>query len=144
MQYFDTSFEDLTQQTFVLMKTLFVFVFKRRLQDVLMKTNPSKHLLVFKTSWRRLQDMSRRRLQHVFSLTILRLPRRFEDVLKTSWRSLAKTSWRRFQDLSQDFLKTSWRRLEDISWRCLQDVSEANKFLLVISVSNLINYIWEN
>ena len=39
---------------------------------------PSKHLLVFKTSWRR--------LQHVFSVTILCLPRRFEDVFKTSPR----------------------------------------------------------
>ena len=52
-------------------------------------------------SSRRLQDMSWRRLQHVFSITILRLPRRLEDM--------------------------PWRCLEDISWRRLQDVSEANK-----------------
>ena len=45
---------------------------------------PSKHLLVFKTSWRCLQDMSWRRLQHVFSVTIFRLPRRLEDFFKTS------------------------------------------------------------
>ena len=32
----------------------------------------SKHLLVSKTSWRRLED--------VFSITIFRLPRRFQDV----------------------------------------------------------------
>ena len=48
--------------------------------------NPSKHLLVLKTSWRRLEDMSWRRLQHLFSVTILRLPRRLEDVLKKFWR----------------------------------------------------------
>ena len=83
--------------------------------------HPSKHLLVFKTSWRRLQDMSWRRLQHVFSVTILRLPRRLENVLKTSWR--------RFQDLSQDVFKTSSRRLQDVledekllRWRLFQDV----------------------
>ena len=33
-------------------------------------------------SSRRLQDMSSRRLQDVFSVTILRLPRRLEDVLE--------------------------------------------------------------
>ena len=33
---------------------------------------------VFKMSWR-LQDMSSRRLQDVFSVTIFRLPRRLED-----------------------------------------------------------------
>ena len=42
---------------------------------------PSKHLLVLKTSSRHLQDMSSRRLQDVFSVTILRLPRRLQDVL---------------------------------------------------------------
>ena len=63
-----------------------------------------------------------RRLQHVFSVTILRLPRRLEDVLKTSWRRPAKTFWRRLEDV----LKTSWRRLEDVledmSWRRIEDV----------------------
>ena len=52
---------------------------------------PSKRLLVLKTSSRRLQDMSSRRLQHVFSVTILRLPRRLEDVLKTCLEDVLKT-----------------------------------------------------
>ena len=47
-------------------------------------TYPSKHLLVLKTSSRRLQDMSSRRLQHVFNVTILRFPRRLEDIMETS------------------------------------------------------------
>ena len=89
--------------------------------------HPSKHLLVFRTSWIR--------LQHVFSLTILRLPRRLEEVLKTSWRRLAKTSSIRLGRQKIVMLKTSsrpledmsWRLLEGISWRRLQDVSEANK-----------------
>ena len=106
----------------------------------------SKHLLVFKTSWRRLQDMSWRRLQHVFSVTVLRLPRRLQDVLKKSWRRLAKTSWRRLEEVFKTSRKTSskrlgrrtivrlktssrlfedmlWRRLEDMSWRRLEDIS---------------------
>ena len=65
---------------------------------------PSKHLLVFKTSWRRLQDMSWRRLQHVFSIKILPLPRRLGG------RKIV-------------MLKTSSRRLEDMSWRCMEDIS---------------------
>ena len=106
---------------------------------------PSKHLLIFKTSWRCLQDMYWRRLQNIFSVTIFRFSRRlwkhlakkswrhlkdvlrtsqktFEDVVETSWKRLGrleivtlKTSSRRLQDMSS-------RRLQDTSWRCLQDV----------------------
>ena len=90
------------------------------------QSQPSKHLLVFKTSWRR--------LQHVFSVTILRLPRCLEDVLETSWRRLAKTSWRRLEDILKTSCKTSWKTkngyAEDVlktSWRhilkiCLEEV----------------------
>ena len=114
------------------------------------KNSPNKHLLVLKTSSRRLQDMSWIRLQQVFSVTILRLPRRFEDVLKTSWRRLGrrkivmlKTSSRRLQDMSwRRLVDMSWRRLEDMSWRCLKTCLEdllkilwrQTKYLLGISV----------
>ena len=102
---------------------------------------PSKHLLVFKTSWRSLQDMSWRRLQHVFNVTTLRLPRRLEDALNPPCQDVLKTSWRRFQDLSQDVFKTSWRHVLKTSWRhiliCVFKTSRRQaKFLLVISVSN--------
>ena len=89
---------------------------------------------VLKTSWRRLQD--------VFSVTFFCLPRRAEDVLKTSSRHKCKTSckhilmtswkpsWRRLENVLKTSCKTSWRCLEDIlggcvantSWRRLQDV----------------------
>ena len=72
---------------------------------------PSKHLLELKTSWTRLQDMSWRRLQHVFSVTILRLPRRLEDVLEDE----KLLRWRRLEDV----LKTC---LEDVLKTCLKDV----------------------
>ena len=84
-------------------------------------------LLAFKTSWRRLEDMSWRSLQHVFSVTVLRLPRRLEDLLKTSCKDVMKTSSRCLGKRKTITLKTSWRRLEDISWRPLQDVLEVNK-----------------
>ena len=46
-------------------------------------------------------------LQHVFSVTILRLPRRFEDVLKTSCEDVLKTS-------CEDVLKTFLEDVEDV------------------------------
>ena len=76
-------------------------------------------------SWRRLQHLSWKRLQHVFNVTILRLPRRIEDVLKTS----CKTSWRRLARRKIVTLKTSWRRLEDMAWRRLEDNMEKSKIL---------------
>ena len=81
-----------------------------------MQKLPSKHLLVFKTSWRRLQDMSWKRLQHVLSVKIFGLPRRLEDVLKKSCKYVLKMSWRhlakRFSDVFEDMF---WRRLVNIS-----------------------------
>ena len=66
--------------------------------------------------------MSSRRLQHVFSVTILRLPRRLEDVL---------------QRCLEDVLKTC---LEDVLKTCLEDILKTlwrqAKYLLGISISN--------
>ena len=79
---------------------------------------------------------SSRRLQHVFSVTILRLPRRLEDVLKTFSRPLT----RRLQDVLEDEKLLGWRRLQDVLKTYLEDVFKTSrrqtKFLLVISVSN--------
>ena len=114
---------------------------------------PSKHLLVFKMSWRRLEDMSWKCLQHVFSVTNFCLPRRLEDFLKTfantTWSRLedvlktsCKTSWRRLKDIlkmswkmkncyAEDVLKMSWiqsgRPLEDMSWRRIGDILDTSK-----------------
>ena len=112
--------EKLTQVGLMYLLVSFLYCISK---DVI-KSWPSKHLLVFKTSWRRLQEMSWRRLQHVFSVTILRLSRRLEDVLKTPWRHLA----RRLEDV----LKIC---LGDILKKYLEDTMETNK-ILGISVSN--------
>ena len=80
---------------------------------------------VLKTSWKRLED--------VFSVIFFCLPRRLENVLKTSWthncktscKRILNTSWKRLEDVLQDILKTSWRRLERrkvLRWRHLEDV----------------------
>ena len=74
-----------------------------------------------------------RRLQHVFSVTILRLPRRLEDVLKTFSRPLT----RRLEDVLEDEKLLRWKRLEDVlktcledmSWRPLEDIMEKSKIL---------------
>ena len=112
-------FKQLQLQTFVLTKTSFVFVFRRRLQDV------------FKTSWsRRIYSPDsyffRRRLQEVFKTLdqdqYIRLghtsSRRYQDVLRKRLQDILKTSSRHFQDV----FKTSSRHLQDILLRRFQDV----------------------
>ena len=90
------------------------------------KIRPKKHFLVFKTSWRLLQDMSWRGFQHIFSVTILRLPRRLEDVLRRRLEDVLKTFSRPLarglQDVLEDEKFLRWRRLQDILKTCLEDV----------------------
>ena len=120
------------------LKSSFAFVFRRRLQDVLIKTNiftilirlqktssrrldqdqyirlghMSSRLLqdVFKTSSRRLQDVLEKRLQDI-------LPRRLQNIFKTSSRRIGNTSSRHLQDVfktsCQYVFKTSSRHLQD-------------------------------
>ena len=84
------------------LKTSFVFVFRRRLdQDEYVRLSLTSSEDVFKTS-----------------------SRRFQDVFKTSSRRLAKTSSRRLAKTSSRRLaKTSSRSFAKISSRCFQDVS---------------------
>ena len=87
---------------------------------------PSKHLLVFKTSWKRLQDMSWRSLQNLFSVTIFlsfqTSSRRLEDVLQKHLEDVLKTSSKRLGRRKIVTLKTSWRRLKDMFSRRLKDM----------------------
>ena len=100
----------------------FDFSFNNFLMNMneLLETHPRKHLLAFKTSWRRLQEMSWRRVQNVFSVTIFRHPRR-----------LANTSWGRSEDILEDE-------------RRLQDVLETNKMFSGISLSNKSKSVSDN
>ena len=91
---------------------------------------PRKHLLVLKTSWKRLQDMSWRRLEHVFSVTIFRLPRLLEDVLQRHLENVFKMSSRRLARCLQNVLEDE----KLLRWRCLEDVLETNKMFTRISV----------
>ena len=73
------------------LKTSFVFVFRRRFKDVLIKTNIfALALQLQKTSSRHLEDVLVK--TNVFVLAIC-----LQDVFKTSSRRLAKISSRRFQ-----------------------------------------------
>ena len=111
-------FQDVSSIYTVLVNKFFKMS-SRRLQDVLIKTNI--FVLVI-----RLQDA---------------LPRRLQNVFKTSWRRLAKTSSRRFEDVfnTSSTRKTYWRCLEDVFarhledvlktfWRCLEDARNPNAF----------------
>ena len=126
---FDLS-RDISQQTFVFMKTSFAFVFRRRLQDALIKTNIFILVIclqdVFKTFSRRLQNVFK-----TFSKLLAKTSsRNLEDVFKTSLRHLqrrlAKTFLRRLQSVSKtsckNVFKTFWRRLQDIFKPSCKDV----------------------
>ena len=102
-------------------------VFRRCLEDVLIKTNIFVLVIrlqeSFKTSSRRLQDVLRKRLQGIFKTFSKRfqnvsLLRHLQNVLKTSCKNVFKTSSRRFEDV----FKTSSRHLQEVLQRCLQDV----------------------
>ena len=112
------------QQTFVLMKTSFAFVFRRRLdqdqyirlrhtssrrsKDVFMTFYQEVFMTsfqdVFKTSLRDLQDVLQKRIQDIFKTYSRHLQevllRRLRDVFKTSSRHFTKMSSRRFKDVS--------------------------------------------
>ena len=90
------------------LKTSFVFVFRRRL-------NQNEYVRLSLTSSRRLQDLLVKtnifvlaiRLQDVFKTS----SRRLQDIFETSCQDVFKTSW-----------KTSSRHLQDVLQRDLQDV----------------------
>ena len=95
------------------LKTSFVIVFRRRLQDVLIKMNIfASVILLQKMSWRRLQDVLIK--TNIFVLAIL-----LQNIFKTLLtRRLAKFSSRHLQDV----FKTSSRRLQDIFKTSCKDV----------------------
>ena len=94
------------------MKTLFVFVFRRRLdQDEYVRLSPAcledaiktpsrrlgqyQYICLGHTSSRRLQDVLQKRLQDIFKTS----SRRLQNVFKTSW----KTSSRHLQDVLKTY-----------------------------------------
>ena len=92
--------------------------------------SPVKTLFVAKTSWRHLQDMSSRRLQDDFSVTIFCLPRRLQDVFKRYLQDVFKMFSRCLQDVLEDEKLLRWRPVEDVFKACLEDVLKTNKCLL--------------
>ena len=76
------------------------------------KTYPSKNLLISKTSWRRLLNISWKRLEDVFNVTISRLLRCLQDIFRTSWKMSCKT----INCYVEDIFKT-----------CLQGILEIKK-----------------
>ena len=85
--------ESTSQQTFVLIKTSFVFVFERRLdEDEYIFINHTSSEDVLQDQYIRLVHTSSRRLQDIFKT----FSRRF---VKTSCKNVFKTSSRRFEDV---------------------------------------------
>ena len=81
------------------LKTSFVFVFRRRLQDVLIKANMfALALRLQKTSWRSIYSSWR----YVFKTS----SRCFQDVLQKRLQDIFKTSWKTSSGHLQDVFKT--------------------------------------
>ena len=64
-------------------------------------------------SSKRLQDMPSRHLEGALSVTIFFLPRRLEEVFKTSWKTKNQYAEDVLKTSSRHVLKTSCRPLED-------------------------------
>ena len=122
---FDTHLDLLSPDKYTGIPSKYIFwlhkIFKTSSRHVF-KTS-SRHVFemssrhVFKTC---LQDMSSRRPQDVFSVTIFCFPRSLKDIFKTSSRRLArcpqdvlKMSSRRLWRHKIVTLKTCWRQLQD-------------------------------
>ena len=92
----------------------------RRLQDVLVKNNIfalAMHLQdVFKTSYQNVFKTSSRRLQDVSKMS----SRRLQEIFKTPCQDVFKTSSRSLQYI----LKSSWKRLQEIFKTPCKDIFE--------------------
>ena len=92
-KWFERRLKRMAQQTFVLMKTSFIFIFRRPLEDALIKTNIFTLVIPLqKTSWSRPIYSCR---LYVFKTSL----RRFQDVFKMFCQDVLKTYSRRLRDI---------------------------------------------
>ena len=84
-------------------------------------TISSKHLLISKTRWRRLQDVFWIRLEDVITATIFHLSRRLWVVFKTSWKARNRYAEGDFRTSLRYILKMFSRRVFKTSWRRLKN-----------------------
>ena len=117
------------------LKTSFVFVFRRRLdQDEYIRLTHTSSEDVFKTSssrstyssWSYVFKTSSRRFQDVFKTS----SRRFQDVFKTSCKNVFKTSSRRLQDVLQRYLQDVFKTYHQVKLFLLTNLRDVfNTFL---------------
>ena len=93
---------------FLIFFPLYLYASLSLINEIFLLQLPTKHLLVFKTSWRSLRDMPWKRLQHIFSVTTFPLPSRLQNFFK---EDVFKTSSRRLGRSLQDVFKLSSRRI---------------------------------
>ena len=126
------SFQQITQKTGMypanicldedVLKTSFVFVFRRRLQDVFKTNMFALALRLQKTPSKRLGQHQYIRLGHTSSRRLQDVFKTLQDVFKTSSRNVFKKSSKRLQDALKNVFKTSSRSLQDILQRYLHEV----------------------
>ena len=116
------------------LKTSFVFVFRKRFQDVFIKTN--RFASVIRRSRRLNQDQYIRLDQEVLKTTFRTFSRRLAKTSSRHFQGFFKTSLRHLQDVLARHLegvfKTSSRRLAKTYSRHLQEVSQRSHQTFVL------------
>ena len=120
------------------LKTFFVFVFRRCLQDVLIKAKIIALVIhLYRTFSRGLQDVLIK--ENIFILVIYlqgifkSFSRNLQDVLQKCLQEIFKTSWRRFEDI----LKTSSKRLQNVLQRFLPDMFKTfSRYIINLNCSS--------
>ena len=116
------------------LKTSFVFVFRKRFQDVFIKTN--RFASVIRRSRRLSQDQYIRLDQDVLKTTFKTFSRRLAKTSSSHFQDFFKTSLRHLQDVLarrlEGVFKTSSRRLAKTYSRHLQEVSQRSHQTFVL------------
>ena len=75
-------------------------------------------------SWKRFKDVMTRRYENVLKTSWRRMDKNILILTNTSWRCLEDVFWRRMINKNIFvFINTSWRRLEDVFWRRRRKIS---------------------
>ena len=122
---------------YIYFKCIYICKYKRLFIKICLSSLLSKVTLfvTLKKSWRRLQDMSSRRLQDAFSVTIFLHPRHFQDIFRTSCKTKNCYAEDVLKTSSRDVLKTSSRCLED--QQMLAGILQFNEYQLYYDKGNL-------
>ena len=113
------------------------------------KTYPSKDLLISKTSWRSLLNISWKRLEDIFSVTISRLLRCLQGIFRTSWKMSYKTMNCYVEDILKACFKAYWRSKKCLVGKESISVSSkskcaSHKFISIVALKPQKSVRWRS